>query len=195
VPPEPSVYISIEQNPRIGMAIVARTSESPSALLGEMQARLTALESNQPISDLTLLEGAVEGATTQDQLLTMLFVAFAALATLLAATGVYGVVALTVRQRHRDMGLRMALGAHPGEVVRLVVRQGMIPAVVGVILGTLAAGALSRVMATLLFEVPPLDPTAFAAGSAVLVLFALAASFLPARQVARLDPMRALRDD
>jgi ABC-type antimicrobial peptide transport system permease subunit len=109
--------------------------------------------------------------------------------------GVYGTVSQSVTQRRREIGLRMALGASPGAVQRLVFQQGLRPAAIGIGIGTLGAAALTRLIAKMLFEVRPLDPAAFAAAALVLAGFAALACYLPARRATRVDPLTTLRDD
>jgi len=118
---------------------------------------------------------------------------FAAVALLLAAVGIYGVMSYSVGQRTREFGVRMALGASTGDVLRLVVRRGLVLAVIGLVLGVGAALALNRVMVSLLFEVAPTDPATFAGLSLLLVAIAAIACLVPALRAARVDPVTALR--
>jgi ABC-type antimicrobial peptide transport system permease subunit len=120
---------------------------------------------------------------------------FAALALVLTSVGIYGVVSYAVARRVREIGVRMALGATPRDVVRLVVRQGMMPVVIGLGVGLVAALGLTRLLAGMLYGVSPRDPVALAAMAAVLVAVALLASYLPARRATRVDPLVALRGD
>jgi ABC-type antimicrobial peptide transport system permease subunit len=124
---------------------------------------------------------------------TSLLGGFAALALVLASLGIYGVLSYTVAQRRREIGIRMALGAHAGQVVRMVVRQGLALWAIGIAIGLLAALALTRALASLLYGVSATDPLAFAAGAVALGLVAAVASWLPARQAARVDPMITLK--
>ena len=124
---------------------------------------------------------------------TVLISVFAAVALVLAAVGLFGVVAYAVRQRTREIGIRVALGAEKGSILRLVVGRGLGLVATGVVLGLLAAFALTRTLASLLYGVGPRDPATFAAIPLLLAVIALAASWLPARRAAALDPMRTLR--
>jgi putative ABC transport system permease protein len=124
-----------------------------------------------------------------------LLAGFALVALLMAALGVYGVVAFVVSRRTREVGIRMALGARAADVLRLVLRQGMAPVLIGLAAGLVASLALGRLSAGLLFGVPPHDPPTLAAAAAVLTAAALLACALPARRAARIDPAQALRDE
>ena len=125
----------------------------------------------------------------------MLLAAFAGLALLLAAVGIYGVLSYTVRRRVREIGIRMALGASQSDILRLVVADGMKPILVGVALGVIAAIALSRLVASLLFGVPPTDPLTFTAVALLLVLVGVAANTLPAYRATKVEPTQTLREE
>ncbi len=125
----------------------------------------------------------------------LLLASFAAVAVVLAAVGVYGVLAFIVAQRTREIGVRLAMGAAPQDVVRLIVREGAVLALAGLIAGFAGALAAGRTLATMLFGVTPQDPATFAGVAIALTAAALAASYLPARRAARVDPMEALRNE
>jgi len=125
----------------------------------------------------------------------LLLATFAGTALVLAAVGIFGMMSYSVTQRTHEMGLWMALGARRGDVLRLVQRQGMVVALIGIVLGLGAAFAMARTMTTMLFEVKPTDPVTYAGVSVLLALFALAAILLPARRATKVDPMVALRHE
>ena len=141
------------------------------------------------------MEAVVAESLASSRFLTLLLTAVGALAALLAAVGVYGVIATTVRQRTREMGLRIALGADRADVVGLVIRQGMVPAAIGVAVGLAAAFAVSGVMESLLFEIAPLDPWAYGVAALLVGLLGLVACGLPAAWASRLEPARVLREE
>jgi predicted permease len=194
-PPRPTVYVYQEQNSRVGLTLVARTRGEPEALLPELRNALTTLDPNQPITELAPASAALDEATARPRFLTSLMGAFAGLAAVLAGLGVYGVIAYTVRQRLREIGLRMALGARGEDVVGMVVRQGMAPAILGLALGLAGAALLSRFLESLLFEVEAVDPAAYGAAALLLGLVALAACVVPAARASRLQPMGVLRNE
>jgi putative ABC transport system permease protein len=135
----------------------------------------------------------VDATLAQPRFQTLLLGLFSGLALTLAAVGIYGVISYSVIQRTHEIGIRMSLGAQPGQVLRLVMGQGAKLALAGIAVGIAAALALTRLMRSLLFEVNPADPLTFAAIAALLVAVALAACYIPARRAMRVDPMTALR--
>jgi len=173
-------------------ALVVRTSGTPSALAGAVRAAVREIDPNQPLVNLRTMEQSLSTTVAQPRLQMVLLTLFAAVAALLAVVGVYGVMAYAVSQRTQEIGVRVAMGASPGAVVRMVVGQGVALAVAGVVLGLIAALAVSRVMQGLLFDVASADPLTFMAAPLLLLLAALTACYLPARKAARISPMAAL---
>jgi putative ABC transport system permease protein len=191
----PAIYFASVSRVWPLMDIVVRTSLPPEALLPGVREKIRALDAQMPISNVRTMESWVSNGASQPRLNAMLLAIFAAVALAIAALGVYGVLAYSVTQRTREIGLRMALGAPRAAVVRLVVREGMTVGLAGVGAGIAAALALSRALAGLVFGVPVRDPMTFAGVTAVLVAVALAACSLPARRASRVEPIIALRED
>jgi ABC-type antimicrobial peptide transport system permease subunit len=158
-----------------------------------LQQEVWAFDSSIPVSNVVSMQQAVSNALWQPRFSMFLLGVFAAVALVLAAVGVYGVMSYTVTQRTSEIGIRVAMGARRGDVLGLVVRQGLALAAAGVVLGLVGAYALSRVMESLLYEVSSTDGFTFAASAGVLLGVALAACFLPALRASRIDPMVALR--
>jgi putative ABC transport system permease protein len=175
------------------MTLVARTQGDPAAMAKALQQQVWALDPNIPVSNMVTMQQAVSNALWQPRFSMFLLGVFAAVALLLAAVGVYGVMSYAVTQRTSEIGIRVALGARRSDVLALVVRQGLVLAAAGIVLGLAGAYGLSRVMQSLLYEVSSTDAATFAAASAVLLGVALAACFLPALRASRIDPMVALR--
>ena len=148
-----------------------------------------------PVSTVRTEEEWVSGSAAQPRLNAVLLGVFAAVALIVAAIGVYGVLAYSVTQRTREIGLRMALGAQRSGVLRLVVREGMIVGAIGIAFGAVGALALGQVLANLVFGVPVRDPMTFAVVAGILTIVALAACVLPARKASRVDPLVALRTE
>ena len=170
-----------------------RTSLDPDQLMRTIPATIAKLDPQLPVQDLKTLPQQVRENVYLDRMISTLSAAFAALATLLAAVGLYGVLAYTVAQRTREIGVRMALGADAGRVHRMVLRQVGRMALVGGAIGIVGALALERTARSLLFGLEGHDPLVVAVSIAVLALVALCAGYLPARRAARIHPMQALR--
>jgi putative ABC transport system permease protein len=148
-----------------------------------------------PISGILNMDNVVATSVAQPRLIMQLVGTFAVFALLLAAIGMYGVMAYSVSQRKQEIGIRMSLGAGPPEILRQVVRQGMALALAGVVIGVLASLALTRLLAGLLFGVRATDPSIFAAAAVVLALSAFLACYVPARRATRVDPIIVLRSE
>ena len=173
--------------------LVIRTQNDPLSIVGAVRQEVHALDPEQPISEVKRMTDWVDSSVAVPRYRTTLLAAFAALAMILAATGIYGVMSYTVAQRTHEIGVRMALGARRLDVLKLVVRQGMLLTLVGVILGLIGAFALTRVMASLLFGVTAKDPLTFIAVAGLLSAVAFIACFVPARRATKVDPLVALR--
>jgi len=176
-----------------GMTFVIRTQGEPAALANAARNVISALDPEQPVADVRTMENLIGTSVARSRFNTLLLTIFAVVALLLAGLGIYGVMAYSVAQRMREIGVRMALGARKSDVLRLVVRRGMMLALSGVALGVVASFALTRLMETLLFNVSATDPLTFAGIPLLLVFVALLACLIPARRAAKVDPMVALR--
>jgi len=174
------------------MALVVRTSGDPAAFATILRREVQALDKDQPVYNLRTMDDVVTKSVGTRRIAMQLFAVFAVTALLLAALGIYGVMAYSVTQRTQEIGIRMALGAQKSDVLGLVIRQGMALAAIGVMVGLAGAFALTRVIGNLLFGVTATDPATFFAIPLLLLLVALVACYLPAHRAARLDPTKAL---
>jgi putative ABC transport system permease protein len=176
----------------LNTALVVRTAGAPDQAAASLRAALREIEPTQPLVNLRTMDAAIAGTVAQPRLQMTLLVTFAILAALLAAIGVYGVMAYTVTQRIPEIGVRMAVGASPREVIAMVVWQGTKLALLGLGLGLAAAAIAATGMQSLLFEVRALDPLTFAAAATILGAAALIACYIPARRAAGVSPLIAL---
>jgi putative ABC transport system permease protein len=175
------------------MVVAVKAATDPAALASAVQAAVARLDPELPVIELKTVRAQVEASLSPQWFQTGLTASFAGLALLLAAIGIYGVVSFAVAQRTREIGLRMALGASRGGVLRLVMGQGMKPVLAGIALGITGSFALSRLIGGFLFDVPPTDWVTFLAAPTVLFIVALTANLAPARRAACVDPIMALR--
>ncbi|PYQ02909.1 MAG: hypothetical protein DMF82_14695 [Acidobacteria bacterium] len=187
------VYVPLAQDTTESMDLVVRTDAAPAALAAAIRRELQALDPTLPMYDVHTLERAVARSLGPWRLTNHLLLGFASAALLLAAIGIYGVMALSVSHRVNEFGIRQALGAAPADVFALVLGEGMRLVLLGMAIGLAGAVALSRFLGTLLFQVAPLDPPTFGAVAMVLAAIALAACYLPARRATATDPLVALR--
>ena len=174
------------------MGLVIRTAGDPAAFASTLRREVQAIDKDQPIYNVRTMEDVVMNSIGTRRVSMQLFAVFACAALLLAALGIYGVLAYSVTQRTQEIGLRMALGAQKFDVLSLIIRQGMSLTVIGVVIGLLGAWALTRIIGNLLYGVTATDPTTFLALPFLLLFVALLACYLPARRAAGLDPTRAL---
>ena len=175
------------------MSLVVKTDGDPLALLPPIRAAVRSLDPNLPIAAVRPMTDVVATAIQTHRLAGLLLGVFAGVALLLSAVGIYGVLSYLVSRRRLEIGIRVAIGAQPGDVLRLILRRGLGLALLGVVVGSVAGALLAGLMASLLYQVRSFDPITYAAVPAVLMTVALAASYLPARRATRIDPIEALR--
>ncbi|HEX9727718.1 MAG TPA: ABC transporter permease [Gemmatimonadales bacterium] len=194
-PPVPEMFRPLTQYPHGGMTLALRTVGDPRALIPSITDAVWSVGRDVPIAAVQTLDEIVAQSIAQPRLVMFLLGAFAVLGLVLGAIGTYGVVAYQVTARTREFGIRIALGAHPPTVVRSVMREGTRLAVVGIVVGALVALVVGRYLAGLVFEVAPSDPLTFAVVGVILIGLTALASWLPARRVAGIDPVVALREE
>jgi putative ABC transport system permease protein len=193
VEPMPEMFVPHSQQSWAFLTLVIRSSSDPTALAGHVRDQILSLDKDQPLSSVRSMESRVSESVAQPRFYLLLLAIFAALALVLAAVGIYGVLSYSVTQRMHEIGICMALGARPVDVIKLVVGQGMALALTGVAVGLIGAFALTRLMSSLLFGVSATDPVTFVALALLLMAVALLASYIPARRATKVDPMVALR--
>ncbi len=191
--PKPHVYLSSGQWPLGRFYLVSRTAGDPAAAASVIRSEIQQLDRDLPVYSVQTMKQAMASTLQNEQLTNRLLIGFAALAVLLAAAGIYGVMSLNVNSRVQEFGIRTALGARPRDVLGLVLKNGMRLAVVGIALGVGGALWLTRFLESLLFGVKPIDPPTFAASVLLLAAVALLACYMPARRATKIDPMVALR--
>jgi predicted permease len=194
-PMRPGVYIPLEGFPFGTMTVVLRTSGDPAAFTATARAAIRELDPELPLYGIRTMEQSMSRSLTQRRLYSWLIGIFAAMALVLALGGAYGVTSYLVSQRTREIGIRVALGARTHDITRTVLRGGLVVIGAGIVIGTGGAVAVARLIADLLFGVKPYDPLILAMAATMLLAFAAAANWLPARRAARVDPMRSLRAD
>ena len=191
----PTAYVSARQDHWGGAAIVVRTSTDPMSLLPAVRREVRAIDATIPVAEAHSMKQVQSIELTDRRLPMQLMASFALLALVLAAVGVYGVMAYSVAARTREIGVRVALGAQPKTVFGMVVRQGMGAAAAGLTVGLLGAAALGKVLTSLLYGVKPTDVFTFVGVAGVLLAVVLAACLVPARRALRVDPLEALRSE
>lgn len=192
---EHEIYLAFAQNPPLGASLAVRTRGEPTALTRQITETVHAIDPRQPVAFVQTMAEVREAVTASPRLTTMLLALFAGLALVISVAGIAGLIAYTVSQRTHEMGIRLALGARPGALVRNVVLRGVVLVLAGLALGVVAALAVGRLMAGLLYQVEPGDPATLVAVSLVLLLAGALAAYLPARRIAAVDPVRAFRAD
>jgi putative ABC transport system permease protein len=195
-PAGPAIYIPHAQHPDVFVpSLLVRSALPPDALAPVVRERIAAYDPALLVQRIRPMDDVVSGALSRPRFNLVLLSAFALVALVLSAIGIYGVLAYLVTQRTREIGIRMALGARAADVLRLVLREGMTPVALGGIAGMMAAVLATRALRSMLFGVTPLDPVSFAAAPALLAAVALLACYLPARRATRVDPLVALREE
>jgi putative ABC transport system permease protein len=191
----PQIYVPFAQSPRQSMVLFTRSSGGDGTVAGAIRQEVWAIDPGQPVSDVRTMGDYIYDLNAVGFAMITLFVVFAVFALLMASMGIYGVMSFMVSQRTREIGLRMALGAERGSVLRLVLNQGGKLLLIGSALGMALAYVLARMSASLVFGVEPVDPVSFVGVPLLLAAIALLANIIPARRATRIDPMRTLRGD
>ena len=191
--PVPLVYLPLLQNYSPAATMQVRTSGNPNAVLGTVRAQVQSVDRNLALTNIQTIGQILGNGLWAARMGAALLTLFALIALILASIGIYGVMAYSVAQRTQEVGIRMALGAQPGDVFKLVIGQGMILAGIGMVTGLVGALLLTRVLASLLFGVSPHDPATFGGVTLLLGVVALLACYVPARRATRIDPLVALR--
>jgi putative ABC transport system permease protein len=191
--PAPGIYVPYTQEIMPWQTLVVRTKNDPMALATPIRHEVTALDPEQPVARVATMDGLKEASTAQPRFRAFLLGAFASIALMLSAIGIYGVMAYTVSRRTSEIGVRMALGARPVNILRLIFGESMMLTLLGASLGLVGAYAVTRVMKSLLFGVTSTDPFTFAGVTLLLCFVALLASYIPARRASRVDPLVAIK--
>ena len=190
----PEVYLPARQDPRGAVAILVKASNAE-RLVESARAEIRALDPDIPVREIRTIEAVFDDELSSSRILSGMFIAFAALALVLAASGLYGVVSYSVTQRHQEIGIRMALGAAGGDIRRMIVRQTIVLVLIGGVIGLAGGALLGNLSASLLFRVSPSDPATYGMVVLVLSLVALVAAYAPVRRAVSVDPLVALRSE
>src|ERR1700691_5035338 len=189
----PELYVPLAQCPFSPMFVVAHTANDPESIVAAARRQVASLDKNTPIYHVETLDQYFAQSVAAPRFVTLLLSGFAGLALLLASVGIYGVISYIAVQRPHEIGIRMALGAQKGEILRTVIGKGLAPALAGLAIGIAGALRLTRILSSLLYGVNPADPLTLAAVSLILMGMALLACYIPARRAAKADPMHSLR--
>ena len=189
----PLICAPLMQCPRPGGVLAVRTQAEPAGMVRAVRAVVASVDKDVPVTDIRTIEQIAAASFAQPRSQAWIIGSFAVVALILAVLGIYGVMSYAVAQRTREMGVRMALGARPGDLLRMTLGQGMLIAGIGLGLGLAGSLALTRVVESLLYKVKLADPPTYIAVSALLLTVALLATYIPARRAARVDPLVALR--
>jgi predicted permease len=190
---QPQLYLSFSQLPWGNMNLLVRTAVPPQNMTSAVRAQIAAVDPEQPVTKVQTVDDLVENSRAQPRFTMMLLSVFSAAALLLAVIGIYGVLSYSVAQRRQEFGIRLALGAERTDILRLVVRQGLILSITGIGLGLIVALFLTQLMSSMLYKVGTRDLTTFALTPLVFLGIALLACYLPARRATKVNPIEALR--
>ncbi|MGH9709340.1 MAG: FtsX-like permease family protein, partial [Candidatus Acidiferrales bacterium] len=193
IAPRPTMYFPFAQQTQDDLNIVVRSAGDPTQIASGIRDSVAAVDPDEAVSSFQTMQQVVSASAAGDSFNAFLLGLFGVLALVLAAAGIYGVMSYTVTQRTHEIGIRLALGAEPRNVVRMVIRQGMALVAIGLILGLGLASAFAHLMASQIYGINAIDPATFAAAAVVLTTVALLACYIPARRAMRVDPMIALR--
>jgi putative ABC transport system permease protein len=191
--PTPTIFINNLQAPMYFAQLAVRTSGDPARMARAIEAAIHRVDPDQPVTHMQTMDQVFSNSVAQPRLQLVLLLVFGGLAGLLAAVGIYGVVAYSVARRTREIGIRVALGAQRADVARMVLREGAVLAAAGIGIGLAGALALTRVLRTLLFETTPNDPATLICVAAAVLLLVLLATLIPAHRATRVNPITALR--
>jgi putative ABC transport system permease protein len=191
--PVATLYVPLAQQPTPYMSLVVRTSAPPNTLISAISNAVHEVDREQPVVGVITMDDIVANSLSHQRFSMLLLSAFSGLALVLAAIGIYSVLAYSVRRRIREIGVRMALGARRADILQMILGQGTKLALVGTGIGIAAALGLTRLMSSQLFGVTATDPVTFLSVAALIILVALATCYIPARRATKVDPMVALR--
>jgi putative ABC transport system permease protein len=190
---DPHVYLPYSGENGAFASVVIRSDQDPRGLASAIRAQFAAVDSSQPVFDISTMQQRIDDSIETPRFNMTLLTIFASLALILATVGIYGVISYFVSQRTHEIGIRMALGAAPSDVLRLVLGQGLVMILMGLALGLVGFLLLTRYLANLLYSIRPADPLTIIFVAALLVFVALAACYVPARRAVSVDPLAALR--
>jgi putative ABC transport system permease protein len=191
--PRPQLYLSFPQIPWTDMNLLVRTAVPPEGLISAVRAQVAAVDSDQPVTHIQTVDELMDNSRSQPRFTMLLLAVFSATALALAVIGIYGVLSYSVAQRRQEFGIRLALGAAHADILRMVVRQGLTLAALGVTFGLLASFALTRLISSMLYKVGAMDLATFILTPALFFGVALLASYAPAQRATRVNPVEALR--
>jgi putative ABC transport system permease protein len=189
----PAMYMPLLQSPSAIMTLLVRTTGEPLNIASSVREQVRAIDKDVPVTHIQTMEQIFSASVAQQRFSMLIVGLFAGLALILATVGIYGVMAYSVTQRSHEIGVRMALGARTSQVLKLILKDGMVLALLGVAIGLAGAFALTRLMTTLLFGVTPTDATTLVVVPLILLGVALVACYIPARRATKVDPLVALR--